>query len=174
MKGERHAKENPESLDSQAYTANAFLEYKGMEKVILPHPIPDYVPGPVRDLIASQYPGGVKQLAGRMDAKYTTVVNLFQRRQHRSFRCFLDLAESLNISPDDLCRVVMQPAPLRKQALFALIGHAGSTRGLVDAESEHYLYTFLQGVAGNKVATIYAPMARALGVDLKTLGGMLL
>jgi hypothetical protein len=137
----------------------------------MPKPIPGYLSGPIRDVLA-KYPAGIKGLAEKLGANYGSLLNTFKRGPNRSLYRFIDSANYLGISTDELLELLeYQPGDQRKRALESMLGLTGETT-LKDVLKDEpaiqgYVYGLLRGQSGSTIASLYKPLAKEFRMDLE-------
>lgn len=137
----------------------------------MPQTLPRYVRPPIREIILSRFPRGMRDLANEMAIPYTTVIHAFKNNQHTSLRAWLELSAALKLQPEELARILyMDDENDRRDVLLWLTG-SESIYGLICSTGidSGYLYGILRGQSARKIRDVYLPMSRKLGISLEAL-----
>lgn len=144
----------------------------------MPQPIPDYVPGPIRDLVASRHKDtGVRGFAESAGFTYTSLLYMLKSRNHVSLRTWNDFCKQLEIDPETAAiRWLTLESDERRAAIKEAIQEKfGSVQRMhfEQAASEGYLSKLLNSEAANKIIKKYIPLAKSTGVTLEQLEALL-
>jgi len=143
----------------------------------MPRPIPDYVPGAVRDIVSQRWPENrLKGLAQHASLEYNTVLCTFKRSGNRSLFIFEEFCQLLKTDMNEVADMLALPEIERRSKLKALIyTRYNSIQELYREEgiTDTYVEMLFRGDTGSRIVDFYKPLSRSLGLDLKGLAAVL-
>lgn len=136
----------------------------------MPRPIPEYVPPSIRDIIYAKWGDqGLRGLADHAQLEYRTVIATFSRTSNRSLFKFQQLCRKLGITMEEGARILQFDRDTRRAKLMNRIeAKYGSVQEIYRKEgiSDTYIENLYRTETGERVYAYYAPLAKALGLNL--------